>query len=179
MGVHGQVFVSQSEVAQFRERLFRQPQIFLFEQAPMSGDNPAVNTTAVQVQRVARFLIQFARNDIDANHLTSRLSANSRTAISIIAAWDTPSFFASSLSKRFASGVKRMLVDSLFDITQLYRICNNNAITNDYNSLAILQPWLKPFDKPAYQHGLKSGGLRQVNSGHSLISFAFNTCGST
>lgn len=60
-------------------------------------------------------------------HLTFSVSANRRIAISIIAAWDTPSFFASSLIRRFASGVKRMLVDCL-SITQLYhtmRYCQN------------------------------------------------------
>jgi hypothetical protein len=49
------------------------------------------------------------------------ISANLRTAISMTAAWVIPSFFAMALSKRFASGVSRMLVGSFALIPLLYR----------------------------------------------------------
>ena len=54
------------------------------------------------------------------SHSIFSFFAKYRMASSIIAVWDTPSFFANSFSRCIASGVKRTLVFDLFFIRQLY-----------------------------------------------------------
>jgi hypothetical protein len=120
-------------VVQFHGIELRKPDAVLAPDTPVYSHRLCVDSPTVQVAFIQQGLRLFGTKGMSEDHSTFSCSAIRRIAISIIAAWDTPNLFASSLSKRIASGVKRRLVFDLFFIRQLYIMLAYSASNGSHN----------------------------------------------
>ena len=76
VGVHRHIPRRPAHVAQLRKRLFREPHAVVFEDAPVTRDDAAVDTPTVQVQRITGRAWQFAWQHVGTYHLDAFLCRN-------------------------------------------------------------------------------------------------------
>lgn len=90
-----------------------------------------------------------AQLELALDHFLASSLAILRTAISMIAACDTPTFWARSLMSLFASGLKRILVCSFLSIHQIYnKVCYSARGNKIFQSSTFIQPESSPAGTP-------------------------------